>query len=74
MFVSFTKIICAQNGWTALTIACKEGHDEIVQILVQAGADLNFQANVIIHAILSHQDLFIMPLIVSLRMEKLFCG
>ena len=36
----------AQNGWTALLFACESGHDEAVNILIQAGADLNIHNNV----------------------------
>ena len=35
-----------QKGWTALYIACKKGHDELVKILLQAGADPNIQNEV----------------------------
>ena len=37
MFVSLP----IQSGWTVLQEACWNGHDEIVKILLQAGADLN---------------------------------
>ena len=36
----------AQNGWTALLIACASGHYETVEILKEAGTDLNIQNNV----------------------------
>ena len=35
-----------QEGWTALSIASWKGHAEIVQILVQAGIQINIQGQV----------------------------
>ena len=35
-----------QNGVTALYVACQEGRDEVVKILMRAKADLNLQTNV----------------------------
>ena len=32
-----------QDGWTALHVACEKGHDEVVQTLLRAKADLNLQ-------------------------------
>ena len=37
---------CIQGGWTALHVACMNGHDKVVKILLQAGADLNIQDKV----------------------------
>lgn len=37
---------CVQNGWTALHIACQEGHDNIATVLLKAKADPNIQAEV----------------------------
>ena len=36
-----------QNGVSALQIACQEGHEEIVKLLIQAGASLNSQQPVV---------------------------
>ena len=30
-----------QSTWSALTTACRKGHEEIVKVLVKAGADVN---------------------------------
>ena len=35
-----------QKGWTALHVACQQGHDKIVKILLQAGADYGIQTSV----------------------------
>ena len=35
-----------QEGWTALSIASWKGHAEIVQVLVQAGIQINIQGQV----------------------------
>ena len=35
-----------QKGWTALHIACQEGDDDTVKILMRAKADLNLQTKV----------------------------
>ena len=32
---------CMQTGVTALYVACKHGHDDIVALLLNAGADIN---------------------------------
>ena len=37
---------CVQEGWTALHLACEEGHDDTVKILMRAKADLNLQTKV----------------------------
>ena len=40
-------ILCSmQEGWTALSLASWKGHAEIVQILVQAGIQINIQGQV----------------------------
>ena len=38
--------LLVQDGWTALHVACEKGHDEVVQTLMIAKADLNLQNNV----------------------------
>lgn len=35
----------ALDGWTALTIASCKGHEEIVELLLQNGADVDFTAD-----------------------------
>ena len=32
-------------GWTALMIASMNGHDIVVSLLIEKGADINFQDN-----------------------------
>ena len=45
-----------QDGWTAITFASKNGHSEIVQMLLSGGADVNHQTKVDIppHQSLDH--------------------
>ena len=38
-------------GYTALIRACYRGHDNIVELLINANADLNIPDNVWIHSI-----------------------
>ena len=41
----FTQLsLTTKDGWTALTIAARGGHNETVQTLIAAGADLNIQS------------------------------
>ena len=35
-----------KDGQTALSIACKEGHDQIVELLLRREADVNHQTKV----------------------------
>ena len=35
-----------QDGQTALYLACKEGHDQIVELLIRREADVNHQTKV----------------------------
>ncbi len=37
---------CVQNGWTALHMASKNGHCEVVRMLLMAGADVNMKTTV----------------------------
>ena len=39
-------MVILQNSVTALFVASEEGHSAVVQLLVEAGASLNVQANV----------------------------
>ena len=34
-------IVLIQDGWTALCAAAQDGHREVVQVLLQHGADVN---------------------------------
>ena len=41
----FTQLsLTTKDGWTALMIAARGGHNETVQTLIAAGADLNIQS------------------------------
>ena len=42
----FNIIFFIQEGWTALSLSSWKGRTEIVEILVQAGADVNIQGQV----------------------------
>ena len=41
--------VCIQEGYTALHVACQDGHDDTVKVLMRAKADLNLQTNVSNH-------------------------
>ena len=41
-------ILHIQEGHSAFHVACQEGHDEAVKILMRAKADLNLKTKVII--------------------------
>ena len=45
----YMYVVCIQEGYTALHVACQNGHDDTVKILMRAIADLNLQANVSKH-------------------------
>ena len=40
-------IHCSQNGWTALMIACFQGHEKVVELLLTAGSKVDLQNKVI---------------------------
>ena len=41
----FTQLsLTTKDGWTALMIAARGGHNETVQTLIAAGADLNIRS------------------------------
>ena len=35
-----------QDGWSSLLLACRIGHEEVVKILLSAGAQINHQDKV----------------------------
>ena len=35
-------LLILQDGWTPLLVASMRGHDRIVELLIAAGADVNF--------------------------------
>ena len=37
----FNRNKCFENGYSPLTLAIREGHDEVVEVLIEAGADVN---------------------------------
>ena len=39
-------IICTQDGWTAVMIACVNGHLDIVRVLVEKQANVNHRTKV----------------------------
>ena len=39
-------LILLQNGWTPLHVASQEGHDQIVELLLQAGASVDQETEV----------------------------
>ena len=39
-------IICTQDGWTAVMIACVNGHLDIVHVLVEKQANVNHRTKV----------------------------
>ena len=45
-----------QYGWTALMIAASNGHVNVVQCLVEAGANLEAVNNVSGHVVLEYVD------------------
>ena len=45
----YMYVVCIQDEWTALHVACQNGHDDTVKILMRAKADLNLQTNVSNH-------------------------
>ncbi len=45
-----------QNGWTALTVAARNGHVNVVQCLVEAGANLEAADDVSGHVVWEYVD------------------
>ena len=45
-YVRWLMILSLQNGWTALYWASRNGHDEIVRVLLAAKVTVNTQTNV----------------------------
>ena len=39
--ISSMHIVVIQDGWTALKAAARNGHREVVELLIQHGADVN---------------------------------
>ena len=39
-------LCCIQRQWTPLHLAARDGHTEIVDLLVKNGADINIKDNV----------------------------
>ena len=42
----YIDLYCSQAGATALHAACLEGHDQVVELLLQAGASVDEKAKV----------------------------
>ena len=42
----YIDLYCSQTGATALHAACQEGHDQVVVLLLQAGASVDQKAKV----------------------------
>ena len=39
-------VVPLQDDWTAMTYACKEGHEHVVEALLKGGATVEMQAKV----------------------------
>ena len=39
-------VFLSQRTWSALTVACRRGNEDVVKILVDAGADVNMKKKV----------------------------
>ena len=39
-------VVPLQDGWTAMTYACQEGHEYVVEALLKGGATVEMQAKV----------------------------
>ena len=45
-FQFHNSTICTQSGWTAVMIACENGHLDIVRVLVEKQANINHRNKV----------------------------
>ena len=62
----FTQLsLTTKDGWTALMIAARGGHNETVQTLIAAGADLNIQSVEVFLATLVYCYMFTYTLIID---------
>ena len=41
IFIVRSKLYCTQNGLSPVYVASQEGHTDVVELLVQAGADIH---------------------------------
>ncbi len=41
IFVILTNVFVQKHGWTALQFAVSEGYEDVVQVLLNAGANVN---------------------------------
>ena len=41
IFIVRSKLFCTQNGSSPVYVASHEGHTDVVELLVQAGADIH---------------------------------
>ena len=41
IFIVRSKLSCTQNGVSPVCVASQEGHTDVVELLVQAGADIH---------------------------------
>lgn len=46
LMLSMLVRCCSQDQWTALMLAAENGHKDVVEFLVKAGADVNHQEKV----------------------------
>ncbi len=46
-----------QGGWTALMLAAREGHVNVVQCLVEVGANLDAADRVSVHVMWEYDDM-----------------
>ena len=50
----FTNFYCNQDGYTAMILAAREGHKDIVEYLVGQGADKDMKDNVSAYLVDAH--------------------